>query len=1276
MKRNVLFFSLAASLLLLPSSSPGQPCPEDPTTQAGGCPGAFGAPQGGVFEFNESFLTEAIRNAWDANGFGSPRGDFFLGDPDTASDDDLDRYVLTEPFALKWDFSEPGSDDRRLPWAERTPGKWDDLGNRDRNTFPTPANFNWDCAGVTPCYEEYRFFPFADDENAGPSILPLVPFGRSTPQGGYHTFAAESCPPGFFDGLDEGERTAVRTLSDPELEALLEGLDGWPTPAEVNDPESGMGPDAYTLLMKFAKELERTPHNRYNRYTFLHPGPNWLRMLSPLAVIKNGDLPDEGPLLELRFPLLGVYNPLGCARWYYQDPDSRTLRNALNNPSDNDVKVSWAVLVIRASLSLTMSADPPVLEIIMDPTDDDLVAFIEGNLRDGDGLRGRTGSLTVDPDWLAAGNTAGEWYVRMEEIFNQRHERFFERLTDLLRVGISIINVHDLLTIPLSPLLDNYENMTAGLADLGISLTSIGLLPNPLTTMQFKMWEEQGPSGDHLDGICAVGMDFLMPVDPLKWEVAEYNFIPDGKQFALSISNYLLNAVLPPFADALDVPGYGGPEEDRCGNYNWVDHFQISQLDIRVPVGSGNGTIQLDRIEAELGLRIPWWLYLIAAALVAAAIIWVIVTWGLSPAAWACLAIALTLLAAVIDLDINKYAFHSGYAADGSVARFFITHENSLPQLSGEIDLGMIHPEETWSILTTIVNPFIGIFASLIPDWIGVAIDDPIPIRDIMLTAFRFSLNLSDPTVGDWLQDLQRDYNTGGCSPGNRSSACEAVRSDWRTREEYRRQVTFLKTNSLEHNNWELIVGGQFCLPPDFYDLEQVFAWCTADDEPRSTAIDRCANFYEDGLDDRDRCEDFIAICNNCTEALSTGDDTTERITEALTISEEEREELIAGIFDLWAIVADCDSSYWDFLGNVIVQRIAWIPGDAFDAAQRALLCRPGGGYTPPPDCLVNEKYRDRMELIDALYSQAGTDGGLSEESEDKLAELSKNVFDEALGQGGTQDDFGLVEKLGDIISVIKNTEECPDAKGELPVRDQGVLWDHPWEDPDLDRDGYPRFGTASALYDCNDFDPAVHPGATEICNGKDDNCDGKVDEGFDADGDGVTTCADPPDCDDSNPFISPLMTEICRNFVDDDCDGEIDESDCLDCLDEDGDGFSPVGGLCGRVDCNDSDATVHPRARETPDDGIDSNCNGFDNCFIATAAFGSPLDARIHLLRRFRDRVLLPSYVGRHMVSCYYRLSPPIAAVIAKNGLLKHITRFFLRPVLFVASLTAEEDA
>ena len=129
----------------------------------------------------------------------------------------------------------------------------------------------------------------------------------------------------------------------------------------------------------------------------------------------------------------------------------------------------------------------------------------------------------------------------------------------------------------------------------------------------------------------------------------------------------------------------------------------------------------------------------------------------------------------------------------------------------------------------------------------------------------------------------------------------------------------------------------------------------------------------------------------------------------------------------------------------------------------------------------------------------------------------------------------------------------------------------------DNDADGY------DSTEDCDDFDSAVFPGSTEICDGLDNNCDGDVDEGvtidiyLDADEDGygddfavTQACAvlegyslTGGDCDDRNGQVSPGSVEICDG-VDNDCNGAIDGDDAgLDTTsattyyqDEDADGF------------------------------------------------------------------------------------------------------------------------
>ena len=134
---------------------------------------------------------------------------------------------------------------------------------------------------------------------------------------------------------------------------------------------------------------------------------------------------------------------------------------------------------------------------------------------------------------------------------------------------------------------------------------------------------------------------------------------------------------------------------------------------------------------------------------------------------------------------------------------------------------------------------------------------------------------------------------------------------------------------------------------------------------------------------------------------------------------------------------------------------------------------------------------------------------------------------------------------------------------------------------------------TTQNAQDCNDGNAAINPGASETCNGTDDDCDGVIDEGVkttfyaDTDSDGygdpastTQACSAPSgyvanddDCDDSDSAVNPGASETC-NGVDDDCDTQIDEGCSLLYRDGDSDGYGnpagptstvPQAGLCGK---------------------------------------------------------------------------------------------------------------
>ena len=70
--------------------------------------------------------------------------------------------------------------------------------------------------------------------------------------------------------------------------------------------------------------------------------------------------------------------------------------------------------------------------------------------------------------------------------------------------------------------------------------------------------------------------------------------------------------------------------------------------------------------------------------------------------------------------------------------------------------------------------------------------------------------------------------------------------------------------------------------------------------------------------------------------------------------------------------------------------------------------------------------------------------------------------------------------------------------------------------------------------------------------------------------------------------------------------------------------------------------------------------------CFIATAAYGSPLDPHLDSLREFRDRNMMNNRPGRALVRFYYRHSPPLAEFIAERDWLRAVVRGLLTPIVY----------
>ena len=232
--------------------------------------------------------------------------------------------------------------------------------------------------------------------------------------------------------------------------------------------------------------------------------------------------------------------------------------------------------------------------------------------------------------------------------------------------------------------------------------------------------------------------------------------------------------------------------------------------------------------------------------------------------------------------------------------------------------------------------------------------------------------------------------------------------------------------------------------------------------------------------------------------------------------------------------------------------------------------------------------------------------------------------------------------------------------KAESPPASEAPCEEGVWY-ADQDQDGYGGIastaceapeGSVELGGDCDDDDFTVYPGAPELCDGRDQDCDGQVDELLatspawrDLDGDGFgdpekeeDVCAftaewvaDSTDCDDNRAEVNPGASEVCDG-LDNDCDGLMDDEDPSQesppewWVDTDGDGYGDPGSdylsICAQPtgyadndeDCDDEEAGINPSAEELCLDLIDQDCDGYEDDYTgeceAVWTAGGTMDA------------------------------------------------------------------